>query len=102
MDTPEQRCVPKEEILKLLEARPGRLHVRQRLGIEAEHEARMLGRGLNFSHVENWYSIRGVIRAGLRVTGLYERGHRNAHDVRVRHNDIRSNRLPGAFDGFTI
>jgi predicted MPP superfamily phosphohydrolase len=43
-----------------------------------------------------------VIRAGLRVTGLYGRAHRNAHDVRVRHNDVYSGRLPGAFDGFTI
>jgi hypothetical protein len=54
MDTPEQRSVPKEEILKLLEARLGRLYVRQRLGIEAEHEARMFGRGLNFFQVDNW------------------------------------------------
>jgi hypothetical protein len=33
----------------------GRVHARQRLGIETDHEARVFGGGLNFFHIENWY-----------------------------------------------
>ncbi len=85
-----------------LEGRLGRLHARQRLGIEIEHEAQAFGQGLNFFHIENWYSIHSVIRSVLRVTGLYGRGQRNARTVRLRHNHLRFRRLPIAFDGFTI
>ena len=37
-----------------LQHRLGRLHARQRLGIEADHEAQAFGQGLNFFHIENW------------------------------------------------
>ena len=36
------------------------------------------------------------------VTGLYWRGLRNAAEIVVRHHEIRSSRLPRAFDEFTI
>ena len=88
--------------MRFLEGRLGRLHARQRLGIEAEHEAQAFGQGLNFFHIENWYSVHALIRATLRITGLYRRGHRNAQNVRLRHNHVRSARLPRAFDGFTL
>ena len=89
-------------ILPFLTGRLGRLHARQRLGIEAEHEAKAFGHGLNFFHIENWYPTHALIRIILRLTGLYARGHRNAADVQVRRNRVRSPRLPRAFDGFTI
>ena len=91
-----------QEVLAFLERRLGRLHARQRLGIEAEHEAQAFGQGLNFFHIENWYSVHSVIRSALWVAGLYERGRRNADDVRLQHNRVRAKRLPCAFDGFTI
>ena len=102
METRDQGLWAQEEILDFLKARLGRLHARQRLGIESEHEAQVFGQGLNFFHIENWYSIHSVIRTGLRLTGLYRRGQRNAADVQVRHNTIASSRVPDAFDGFTI
>lgn len=86
----------------VLEKRVGRLHLRQRLGIETDHETQIFGQGLNFFHIENWYSIHSIIRLVLRLTGLHERGRRNALDVRVRHNSIGIEGLPGSFDGFTI
>jgi len=61
-------------ILASLERRLGRLHARQRLGIEAAHEAEAFGQGLNFFHIENWYSVHTVIRLALRGTGMYARG----------------------------
>lgn len=91
-----------EEIARQLERRLGRLHARQRLGIEQDHEARIFGQGLNFFHVENWYSVHAVIRTALKLAGLYERGRRNAERLVVRRNEVRSARLPPAFDGFTL
>ena len=91
-----------DAVLARLEARLGRLHARQRLGIESDHEAQVFGQGLNFFHIENWYSVHAVIRNTLRVAGLYGRGRRNAGRVRLRRNTIVSPRLPSAFAGFTI
>lgn len=91
-----------QHIIELLEKRLGRLHARQRLGIESDNEARVFGHGMNFFHLENWYSIHSVIRNGLRLLGLYGRGKRNTLDILVRHNEIRLPGLPRAFDGFTI
>jgi predicted MPP superfamily phosphohydrolase len=91
-----------KEILSKLEQRLGRLHARQRLGIETEHEAQIFGQGLNFFHIENWYSIHSVIRTTLKLVGLYRRGCRNAERIVVRHNDIWFKDLPPLFDGFTM
>jgi hypothetical protein len=85
-----------------LERRLGPLHAKQRLGIETEHEAQIFGQGLNFFHVENWYSIHSIIRNALRLVGLYGRGLRNAERVEVRYNDIKFGQLPLPFDGFAI
>jgi predicted MPP superfamily phosphohydrolase len=91
-----------QDILADLERRLGTLHAKQRLGIETDHEAQAFGQGLNFFHVENWYSVHSVIRNVLRVSGLYGRGLRNAERVELRHNDIRLRQLPPSFDGFSI
>jgi predicted MPP superfamily phosphohydrolase len=91
-----------QDILSDLERRLGPLHAKQRLGIETDHEAQVFGQGLNFFHVENWYSIHSVIRNVLRLTGLYGRGLRNAERVELRHNVIKLARLPPSFDGFVI
>jgi uncharacterized protein len=91
-----------EDVLKRLEQRLGPLHARQRLGIETDHEAQIFGYGLNFFHIENWYSVHSVIRNVLKVSGLYWRGVRNAQSIRVRHNEIRSRTLPPAFDGYVV
>jgi uncharacterized protein len=91
-----------QDILSDLERRLGPLHAKQRLGIETDHEAQVFGQGLNFFHVENWYSIHSVIRNVLRLTGLYGRGLRNAERVELRHNVVKLARLPPSFDGFGI
>ncbi len=91
-----------DPILNELEQRLGRLHARQRLGIETDHEAQIFGQGLNFFHIENWYSVHAFIRAALKLSGLYWRGERNAANVQVRHNDVSFENLPKAFDGFTL
>jgi uncharacterized protein len=91
-----------EEILKELERRLGRLHARQRIGIEDDHEARVFGQGLNFFHPENWRYSPTIIRNALKLTGLYRRARRNAERIQIRHSEIRLVRLPVSFDGFTF
>ena len=91
-----------EAVLNRLERRLGRLHARQRLGIETDHEAQIFGQGINFFHIENWYSIHSVIRATLKLMGLYWRGRKNAEQIQVRHNHIVIKTLPSRFDGFTV
>jgi predicted MPP superfamily phosphohydrolase len=90
------------EILSELEDRLGRVHARQRLGMEAGFEQQIFGHGLNFFHPENWYAIQHLIRACLKLSGLYWRGHANTAKIRVLHNRVVSAMLPPAFDGFTI
>lgn len=85
-----------------LEQRLGRVHLQQRLGIEAEHATQIFGRGRTFFHIENWYSIHTLIRLTLYAAGLYGRGQRNATALRIRCNEVILPRLPVAFDGFTL
>ena len=92
----------KEDILAKLEQRLGRVYTSQRLGIEKDYEQRVFGGGINFFHIENWYSIHSVIRKSLKLTGLYHRGCSNAERVQVRHNHVHQTELPSVFDGFTI
>lgn len=85
-----------------LETRLGRIHARQRLGIEAEHGHRVFGRGLNFFHPENWYSAHALIRFAIQLVGLYERGQSNARNLQVKTNRIHLPHLPRAFHDFKI
>jgi predicted MPP superfamily phosphohydrolase len=91
-----------EDILAQLEQRLGRLHARQRLGIERDHEAQIFGQGLTLVHLENWYSAQSIISGALKLSGLYWRARRNAQRIIVRHNDIRLKDLPPRFDGLII
>ncbi len=98
------KCCPPidAEMRARLEARVGRLHLNQRLGIETDYEARIFGLGRNFFHIENWHSMHGLIRGVLTLVGLHGRGRRNARAIQVQHNEVRFDHLPAAFDGFRI
>jgi predicted MPP superfamily phosphohydrolase len=101
MKSPE--LSPEEQAsLAALEPRLGHMHIRQRLGIERDDEAHIFRRGTHFFHIENWYSAHTLIRAGLRLAGLYRRGRRNALAIEVRRHDVPLPNLPEAFDGFTV
>ena len=91
-----------QDILAKLEQRLGRVHARQRLGIEEDYEQRVFGHGINFFHIENWYSIHSVIRNSLKLAGLYWRGCKNAERIQIRHNLILWAGLPIPFNEFTI
>lgn len=85
-----------------LERRVGRAHARERLVREAAHEHRTRGFGRRFFYAEEGFSAPSVIRASLRLVGLYDRARRNARAVRVCENDVVLEGLPRAFDGFTL
>lgn len=99
---PEMTEEEAEHALVALEARMGRTHARLRLGIERDHEAWIFGQGLNFFHIENWYSGHSLFRKFLKATGLYWIGRRNAARVLVRKNIISSPRIPHGLNGFTV
>lgn len=85
-----------------LEQRLGRLHARQRLGVEKDHEAQVFGYGRNFFHMENSRLFALAVEYTLKLTGVYWFGARNAGRIRLRRNTVRSDQLPAAFDGYTI
>jgi predicted MPP superfamily phosphohydrolase len=87
---------------RVLRERVGPIHLRQRLGIQRDHAAQIFGRGRNFFHIENWYSVHSLMRLSMRMIGLYGRGRRNAMDIRIRHNPVTIPHLPAAFDGFVL
>lgn len=91
-----------EAALSWLEERVGRVHLRQRLGIERDFEARVLGQGTAFFHLENWYSVHGLIRGCLRLSGLYGRGHRNTTRLETNWHELRIRGLGSAFEGYRI
>jgi predicted MPP superfamily phosphohydrolase len=91
----------RQDIVEKLEQRLGRVHARQRLRIERDHED-VFGHGINFFHPENWYSTHSILRVALKLTGLYSRGHKNTERIQVRHNVIELADLPALFDGFTV
>jgi predicted MPP superfamily phosphohydrolase len=90
------------DILEKLEQRLGRLHAKQRLGIEKDHETQVFTRGRSFFHIENWYSVHSLIRNSLKISGLYWRGRRNAERLLLKHNRIRLTDLPSAFENYVI
>jgi hypothetical protein len=91
-----------DEIPPHVDERLGRVHLRQRLGIEHEHEARVAARRPLLFRLRPVQALRVLVHATLWMTGLHGRAGRNAARVVLRHNEVRSPRLPARFDGFTL
>lgn len=91
-----------EDDISALEKRLGRLHARQRLGVERDHEGQVFGQGLNFFHIENSRLSAVLIETVLKLSGSYWRGARNAANIQVRRNLVQLATLPDAFHGYTI
>ncbi len=91
------------DVFEWLAGRVGPLHLKQRLGIEADQEERVFGNnGVRFFHHESWYSVHALIRTALRFSGLLGRARRNAMAIELRHHQVHIPDLPSAFDGFKI
>ena len=75
----------------------------RRRDLERGHsDTRVFGGGKTFFHPENSRLSESLLRGVLRITGMLDRGRRNAMDIGVRVNPVTLPRLPGAFDGFTV
>lgn len=85
-----------------LNGRVSEAHLRLRLGIERDHEAQIFGQGRSFFHPENWYSLRKILRTGLRLCGLSRRSQRNVLDIAIRHHVLPIPGLPVPFHDFAI
>jgi predicted MPP superfamily phosphohydrolase len=88
--------------LAALRRRIGRAHLRHRLGLEGEHEARVFRNGTHFFHLENWVLARALLHAALTLAGLRGRGRGNTLRIELRHNDVLLTGLPAAFEGYTL
>lgn len=91
-----------DDTARPVEQRLGRVHLRQRLGIEREHEVRVAVRRATPFRLRRVPMIRALVYATLWVAGLHGRAARNADAVVLRDNEVRSPRLPAPFDGFTL
>lgn len=90
------------ELYDYLVKRLGKAHLRQRLGVEIEHEADRFGQGRTFFNIENWKLGPALIGTLLQVSGLAPRGRSNILDFQVRHNSLVLPHLPDPFEGFTL
>jgi predicted MPP superfamily phosphohydrolase len=95
-------CSSDDKAFELLQQRVGKIHLRQRLGIERDYEQKVFGQGRNFFHIENWYPLRSIIRNCLRLVLLHGRARRNARGIEIRHNHIVLPRLPESFENYTL
>ncbi len=98
---PAHRSINNQDLLAQLEQRFGRLHLRQRLGIEDDHEARVAARG-GLPRRKRWYMSPALVRVTLKATGLYWRASKNAERIEIRRHPIALPTLPAAFAGYTI
>jgi uncharacterized protein len=90
------------ELEARLEARLGRVHARQRLGIEAEHATQVFRSARSIFHPENWYSAATLIENSMRLAGVLGRARRNARTVAIVQHEIGLERLPAPFDGLRL
>ena len=91
-----------DDLSQFLVKRLGRVHAKLRLGTEAEHEAQVFRQGTNYFHIENFGGSVFLITLVLKLAGLYARGRRNAMQIQIRRNYVKSSHVPKAFDGYVI
>ncbi len=103
MRNPALQNVRKDaELYDYLVRRLGKAHLRQRLGVEIDHEADRFGQGRTFINIENWKIVPTLVKLGMKLTGTTKRGRANVVDFRVRHNRLSFPNLPHSFEDCTI
>lgn len=90
------------ELLRKIEHRVGHLHLKRRLGIERESEARIFGQGRTFVNIENWVRMHSVIRTCLRLALLYRRAQLNVVKIGITQTTLPIDNLPAAFEGYRL
>ncbi|MDH3647467.1 MAG: metallophosphoesterase [Gammaproteobacteria bacterium] len=98
MELPENNEKPEDRLAR----RIGRVHLRQRVGIEDVYEAKVFGQSRSFLAVENLDALDDVIRAFLKVSFLLRRGQDNARKIVIREHTFALSHLPRVFDGYRV
>ena len=88
--------------LEALARRIGRAHLRHRLGMEGEAQARVFRVGNHSLHFEKWFAGHRLLRVALILSGLHARGRRNTLQIQLRHNEVKLPGLPPAFEGYRM
>lgn len=89
--------------LNALAQRMGQREFRARLAMEQQmREWCGVGQGRGAFRFEHLWDMYGFIRVCLKVSGVWPRAFRNYFDIQVVRNEVLLERLPAAFDGFTI
>ena len=86
-----------EDTFNTLVARLGRDYAERRISLEAD----LADTGERGIRLFGFHVSPAAIRTSLKLAGLYQRGCRNAEDVRVQHNVIPTS-VPTTFEQFTI
>lgn len=82
--------------------RPDPVLLKKRQALEMNYLESWLGHGRRRIHWENLKEVHIFVGAVLKFIGLMERGRANARDVRLKEVEFSFERLPQAFDGFTM
>ena len=82
--------------------RVGRVHMNQRLYLQAVETAREQKQGKHFHRGKDARRFYVNLYYALKAVGMYGYGYRNFRDVRIRKHEMPISRLPPPFDGFTI
>ena len=91
------------EMIEHLAPRMGQAQLLKRLAREhllIHQRGHLQNRGL--FRLDSWFDLYGLIRACLKISGLWKRAERNYLDIKVEANEVILARLPAAFDGFRI
>jgi predicted MPP superfamily phosphohydrolase len=94
---------PQSPEIDALAQRMGQREFRARLELEQHMRDRCgAGQGRGAFRLEHLWDMYGCIRLCLKVSGFWNRAYRNYFDIQVERNEVVLERLPAAFDGFTI
>jgi predicted MPP superfamily phosphohydrolase len=91
-----------EFVLASLAERLGSQGAQQRLALEIDHWAEIIGQRLSLFRAAQLWSRKSLIETIVKSSGLYPRGLRNAACLRLRRNELFFDDLPAPFDGLTI
>ncbi|MEI7817346.1 MAG: hypothetical protein WCI45_09170, partial [Desulfuromonadales bacterium] len=89
------------DLIPLFE-RMGRESAERRMLLQVDHSAALFGAGRGSLHFENIHTIRVILEALLKVSGLAGRARNNCADYQVVQVEITLANLPQAFDGYRI
>lgn len=85
-----------------LRKRIGRLHLKQRMNIQANYVAKLFSFNRRHIHIENMFWLHNVLSWALKATFLHSRAAGNALGIEVRNNKVDIPDLPENFNGYRI